>query len=40
MTAVVDKCEADKALACLASSGEQAYVYGEVTQSGEGVILC
>lgn len=40
MTVVVDKTDADKAIAALKSAGEDAYVLGELTESDEGVIIC
>ncbi|MFT3951313.1 MAG: phosphoribosylformylglycinamidine cyclo-ligase [Oscillospiraceae bacterium] len=39
MTAVVDKTDADKAVAALKAAGEDAYVIGELVESDEGVIL-
>ncbi len=39
MTVVVDKNEADKALETLKAAGEDAYIIGELVQSGEGVII-
>ena len=40
MTVVVDKTDADKAIAALKAAGEDAYVLGELTESDEGVIIC
>ncbi len=40
MTVVVDKTDADKAIAALRAAGEDAYVLGELTESDEGVIIC
>ena len=40
MTVVVDKNDADKAVAAINASGEEAYVLGELTESDEGVIIC
>ncbi len=40
MSVVVAKDEADKALASLRASGEQAYVIGELIPSDEGLVLC
>lgn len=39
MTACVDKNDADKAIAALKSTGEDAYILGELVDSDEGVIL-
>ncbi len=39
MTVVVDPSEADKAIASLRASGEEAYVLGELTAGDEGVII-
>lgn len=39
MIVVVAKTEAEKALACLKSAGENAVVLGELTEGGEGVLL-
>ena len=39
MTVVVEKEDADKAIAVLKASGEQAYVLGELVDSDEGVII-
>ncbi len=40
MCVIVDKADADKALAALKAAGEDAYVMGEVISSDEGVVLC
>ena len=40
MSIVVAREDADRALAVLRAAGEDAYVLGELTASGEGVILC
>ncbi len=40
MTVVVDKNDADKAIASIKASGEEAYILGELTNSDEGVIIC
>lgn len=40
MIACVDKNDADKAIASLKASGEDAYVLGELVESNEGVIIC
>jgi phosphoribosylformylglycinamidine cyclo-ligase len=40
MTVAVAAADADKALARLRESGEEAYVLGELRPSAEGVILC
>ncbi len=39
MTVVVDPADADKAVASLKASGEDAYVLGELVESDEGVII-
>ncbi len=39
MCAVVDKNDADKAIAAIKSVGEEAYVLGELVESDEGVII-
>ncbi len=39
MTVVVDAADADKAIASLKASGEEAYVLGELVESDEGVII-
>ncbi|MCM1328441.1 MAG: phosphoribosylformylglycinamidine cyclo-ligase [Ruminococcus sp.] len=39
MCVVVDKNDADKAIAAIKSAGEEAYVLGELVESGEGVII-
>ena len=40
MSVVVDKNDADKALAVLREQGEAAYVIGEIVASDDGMILC
>ena len=40
MSVVVDKNDADKALASLVASGIDAYIVGEVVASDDGVIIC
>ena len=40
MTVVVDKADADKAIAALKAAGEEAYILGELVESDEGVIIC
>ena len=40
MMVSVDKNDADKALASLKASGEDAYILGELVSSDEGVIIC
>ncbi len=40
MCVVVDKNDADKAIEVINSTGEQAYVLGELVESDEGVIIC
>ncbi len=40
MTVVVDKDDADKAIAAIKAAGEDAYVLGELVESDEGVIIC
>lgn len=40
MCAVVDKNDADKAVSAINSTGEEAYVIGELVSSDEGVIIC
>lgn len=40
MMVSVDKNDADKALASLKASGEDAYILGELVSSNEGVIIC
>lgn len=40
MIVSVDKNDADKALASLKASGEDAYILGELVSSDEGVIIC
>ena len=39
MTVVVDKADAEKAVAVLNEAGEQAYILGELVESDEGVII-
>jgi phosphoribosylformylglycinamidine cyclo-ligase len=39
MCAVVDKNDADKAVAAIKAAGEEAYVLGELVESDEGVII-
>lgn len=39
MCAVVDKNDADKAIAAIKAAGEDAYVLGELVESDEGVII-
>ena len=39
MIVVVDKADADKAIAALKAAGEEAYVMGELVESDEGVIF-
>ena len=40
MTVVVDKNDVDKALEAIKTSGEEAYVLGELVESDMGVIIC
>lgn len=40
MIVSVDKNDADKAVAAINETGEQAYVLGELVESDEGVIIC
>ena len=40
MSVVVDKADAEKALAVLKENGEDAYVIGEVVEGAEGCIIC
>lgn len=40
MSVVVDKADADRALAILRENGEDAYVIGEVVEGGEGCVIC
>ena len=40
MSVVVAKEDADRALEILKESGEDAYIFGEIVRSDEGVILC
>ncbi len=39
MMLVVDKADADKAVKVLSENGERAYIIGETTASGEGVVI-
>ena len=39
MCVVVDKNDADKAIAAIKAAGEEAYVLGELVESDEGVII-
>ena len=39
MTVVVDKADAEKAVAVLKEAGEDAYILGELVESDEGVII-
>lgn len=39
MCVTVDKNDADKAVAAIKAAGEEAYVIGELTESGQGVIF-
>ena len=39
MTVVVDKNDADKAIEAIKAAGEEAYVFGELVKSDEGVII-
>ena len=39
MSVIVDKADAQKALEILKANGEDAYIMGEVVESGEGVII-
>ncbi|MCM1578312.1 MAG: phosphoribosylformylglycinamidine cyclo-ligase [Ruminococcus sp.] len=39
LAVVVDKTEADKAVAAINEAGEEAYVMGELAEGGEGVII-
>ena len=39
MCVVVDKADADKAIAALKAAGDEAYVLGELVESDEGVII-
>lgn len=40
MVVSVDKNDADKAIAAINATGEEAYVLGELVESEEGVIIC
>ena len=40
MIVSVDKNDADKAIAAIKATGEDAYVLGELVESEEGVIIC
>ena len=40
LAVVVDKNDADKAIASIKAAGEEAYVMGELVDSDEGVIIC
>ena len=40
MSVIVDKNDADKRLAALKKSGEDAYIIGEVVKGDDGVIIC
>ena len=40
MSVTVAKEDADRAVACLRESGEDAYILGEIVASDDGVILC
>lgn len=40
MIVSVDKNDADKAIAAINETGEEAYVLGELVESDEGVIIC
>ncbi|MBQ7027496.1 MAG: phosphoribosylformylglycinamidine cyclo-ligase [Ruminococcus sp.] len=40
MIVSVDKNDADKAVAAIKASGEEAYILGELVESEEGVIIC
>lgn len=40
MTVVVDKADADAAIAAIKDAGEDAYVLGELVESDMGVIIC
>jgi len=39
MSVIVDKADADQAISVLKAHGEDAYVLGEIVESGDGVIL-
>ena len=40
MTVIVDPADADKALAVLKDSGEDAYVLGKIVRGEDGVVIC
>jgi len=40
MSVIVKKEDADKALAALKETGEDAYIMGEIVKDDAGVILC
>lgn len=40
MSIVMDKNDADKALSVLHNAGEEAYIFGEVVNGDEGVVIC
>lgn len=40
MSVVVDRADADRALAILRENGEDAYVIGAVVEGGEGCVIC
>lgn len=40
MAVVVDKADADKAVAAINAAGQEAYIMGELVDSEEGVIIC
>ena len=40
MIVSVDKNDADKAVAAINETGEEAYILGELVESEEGVIIC
>ncbi|MBR1864855.1 MAG: phosphoribosylformylglycinamidine cyclo-ligase [Ruminococcus sp.] len=40
MTVVVDRYDADKAIAAIKAAGEEAYVLGELINSDMGVVIC
>ncbi len=40
MAVVVDKNDADKAVAAINAAGEEAYIMGELIDSDEGVVIC
>jgi phosphoribosylformylglycinamidine cyclo-ligase len=39
MCVTVDKNDADKAMAAIKAAGEEAYILGELTESGQGVVF-